>query len=65
MFGVGLEDRCTYFRTGILPSELTGRTWRILQAPLHLSRTGSTASLWSLNSKNKEKVRILNFLYVF
>jgi tectonin beta-propeller repeat-containing protein 1 len=47
VFAIGSEDRCLYFRTGVLPSELTGKKWRAIHAPTQLSRTGSNASLWS------------------
>lgn len=47
VWGIGSEDRCLYFRTGVLPSELTGKKWRAVQAPTQLSRTSSNASLMS------------------
>ncbi|KAJ9585855.1 hypothetical protein L9F63_020497, partial [Diploptera punctata] len=47
VFAIGSEDRCLYFRTGVLPSELTGKKWRAIHAPTQLSRASSNASLWS------------------
>jgi len=52
VFAIGSEDRCLYFRTGVLPSELTGKKWRAIYAPTQLSRTSSTASLWSANYRH-------------
>lgn len=52
VFAIGSEDRCLYFRTGVLPSELTGKKWRAIHAPTHLSRTSSNASLWSASYRN-------------
>lgn len=45
VWGIGSEDRCLYFRGGVSSSELTGKTWRQVQAPMQLSRASSTASL--------------------
>ncbi|XP_049762873.1 tectonin beta-propeller repeat-containing protein [Schistocerca cancellata] len=47
VWAVGSEDRTIYFRTGVLPSDPTGRKWRAIQAPMQMSRTSSNASLWS------------------
>ncbi|XP_066998371.2 tectonin beta-propeller repeat-containing protein isoform X2 [Anabrus simplex] len=47
VWAVGSDDRCLYFRSGVLPSELTGKKWRAIHAPTQLSRTSSNASLWS------------------
>lgn len=52
VFAVGSEDRCLYFRTGVLPSDLTGKKWRAIHAPTQLSRAGSNASLWSANYRH-------------
>ncbi|GLH00192.1 Tectonin beta-propeller repeat-containing protein [Gryllus bimaculatus] len=51
VWAVGSEDRCLYFRTSVLPSELTGKKWRAIQAPTQLSRTSSNASLWSVRHR--------------
>jgi tectonin beta-propeller repeat-containing protein 1 len=52
VFAVGSEDRCLYFRTGVLPSDLTGKKWRAIHAPTQLSRTSSNASLWSASYRH-------------
>lgn len=45
VWGIGNEDRCLYFRAGVNTSDLTGKTWRLVQAPMQLSRASSAASL--------------------
>ncbi|PSN51886.1 Tectonin beta-propeller repeat-containing protein [Blattella germanica] len=52
VFAIGSEDRCLYFRTGVLQSDLTGKKWRPIHAPTQLSRASSNASLWSANYRN-------------
>ncbi|KAL0272686.1 UNVERIFIED_CONTAM: hypothetical protein PYX00_005559 [Menopon gallinae] len=47
VWAVGAEDRLLYFRTAVTPDDLTGKTWRLIGAPTQLSRTSSTASLFS------------------
>ncbi|KAK3915633.1 Tectonin beta-propeller repeat-containing protein [Frankliniella fusca] len=47
VWAIGAEDRLLYFRTGITPSDLTGKTWRLMAAPSQLSRANSDVSLWS------------------
>ncbi|XP_034938051.1 tectonin beta-propeller repeat-containing protein [Chelonus insularis] len=49
VWAIGHEDRCLYYRTGINRSELTGKKWKIINAPLQLSRASSNASLSSSN----------------
>ncbi|XP_008548798.1 tectonin beta-propeller repeat-containing protein isoform X1 [Microplitis demolitor] len=49
VWAIGYEDRCLYYRAGITRSELTGKKWRSLTAPLQLSRASSSASLSSNN----------------
>ncbi|XP_053971353.1 tectonin beta-propeller repeat-containing protein isoform X1 [Hylaeus volcanicus] len=49
VWAIGQEDRCLYYRTGITRSELTGKKWRVINAPLQLSRASSNASLSSTN----------------
>nr|CAD7586073.1 unnamed protein product [Timema genevievae] len=56
VWAVGSEDRCIYFRTGVLPSELTGKKWRPIHAPTQLSRTSSNASLWSSSGKKRGSI---------
>ncbi|XP_063242841.1 tectonin beta-propeller repeat-containing protein isoform X2 [Bacillus rossius redtenbacheri] len=57
VWAVGSEDRCLYFRTGVLPSELTGKKWRPIHAPTQISRTSSNASLWSACGKRNSICR--------
>lgn len=49
VWAVGYDDRCLYYRTGITRSELTGKRWKLINAPLQLSRASSNASLSSSN----------------
>ncbi|XP_015595651.1 tectonin beta-propeller repeat-containing protein [Cephus cinctus] len=49
VWAIGHDDRCLYYRTGITRSELTGKKWRLINAPLQLSRASSNASLSSSN----------------
>ncbi|KAF7379139.1 tectonin beta-propeller repeat-containing protein isoform X1 [Vespula maculifrons] len=49
VWAIGYEDRCLYYRMGITRSELTGKKWRLINAPLQLSRASSNASLSSSN----------------
>ncbi|XP_076684983.1 tectonin beta-propeller repeat-containing peroxin 23 isoform X2 [Andrena cerasifolii] len=49
VWAIGHEDRCLYYRNGITRSELTGKKWRLINAPLQLSRASSNASLSSTN----------------
>lgn len=47
VWAIGAEDRLLYFRTGVTPSDLTGKTWRLMAAVTQLSRASSDVSLWS------------------
>jgi len=49
VWAIGYDDRCLYYRTGITRSELTGKRWKLINAPLQLSRASSNASLSSSN----------------
>ncbi|XP_031840486.2 tectonin beta-propeller repeat-containing peroxin 23 isoform X3 [Nomia melanderi] len=49
VWAIGQEDRSLHYRTGITRSELTGKKWRLINAPLQLSRASSNASLSSNN----------------
>lgn len=49
VWAIGHDDRCLYYRTGITRSELTGKRWKLMNAPLQLSRASSNASLSSSN----------------
>lgn len=53
VFAIGESDKCIYWRTGITPSELTGKRWRMVQANMQLSRTSSSASMVSSVSNTK------------
>lgn len=55
VFGVGAADRCVYWRYGVNVSELSGKNWRLVQAPLHLSRTSSTASLMKGSPRGRHR----------
>lgn len=50
VFAVGSEDRALYFRSGVSSSDPTGKKWRLVQCPMQLSRTSSSASLCSRRS---------------
>lgn len=45
VWGVGADDRAVYFRTGVSVTDRTGKRWRMLHAPLQVSRASSSASL--------------------
>lgn len=45
VWGVGADDRAVYFRTGVSVEDRTGKRWRMLHAPLQVSRASSNASL--------------------
>lgn len=64
VFGVGAMDRCIYWRSGVNPGELSGKNWRLIQAPLHLSRASSNASLLK-GSPRSSRHRSLNSLVRF
>jgi hypothetical protein len=49
---VGSEDRCIYFRTGILPEEMTGRTWRKVQVGVRKIRTDRASTSSSTGSSS-------------
>ncbi|XP_059054276.1 tectonin beta-propeller repeat-containing protein [Achroia grisella] len=53
VFAIGESDKCIYWRSGITPSELTGKRWRMVQANMQLSRTSSSASVISSASNAK------------
>lgn len=53
VFAIGESDKCIYWRSGITPSELTGKRWRRVQANMQLSRTSSSASVVSSVSNAK------------
>ncbi|CAH0406485.1 unnamed protein product [Chilo suppressalis] len=53
VFAIGETDKSIYWRSGITPSELTGKRWRMVQANMQLSRTSSTASVMSSASNPK------------
>ncbi|XP_053327449.1 tectonin beta-propeller repeat-containing protein 1 [Spea bombifrons] len=49
VWGIGYEDRAVYFRQGVTPSELSGKTWKAIVVPTgnEKSNTGSASSLVS------------------
>jgi tectonin beta-propeller repeat-containing protein 1 len=53
VFAIGEVDKCVYWRSGISPTELTGKRWRLVQANMQLSRTSSSASVISTASNAK------------
>lgn len=53
VFAIGETDKCIYWRSGITPTELTGKRWRMVQANMQLSRTSSSASFVSSVSNAK------------
>jgi len=68
VFGVGANDRCIYWRSGINPSELSGKNWRLIQAPIHLSRASSNVSLLKGSPRGRHRslnslVSDLNYLF--
>lgn len=42
---VGADDRLIYLRNGVTQTDLTGKRWKALHAPLQVSRASSNASL--------------------
>lgn len=50
-WAIGYDDRCLYYRTDtdIVRSELTGKRWKLIDAPLQLSRASNNASSSSSN----------------
>lgn len=66
VFAVGSEDRGLYFRSAVTVSDPTGKKWRLVQCPMQLSRTSSSASLCSRRSGSDspgQKHRSLSSLY--
>lgn len=66
VFAVGSEDRALYFRSAVSASDPTGKKWRLVQCPMQLSRTSSSASLCSRRSGSDspgQKHRSLSSLY--
>lgn len=45
VFAVAADDRLVYYRSGVVASDLTGKRWKALHAPLQVSRASSNASL--------------------
>ncbi|XP_036859618.1 tectonin beta-propeller repeat-containing protein 1 isoform X3 [Manis javanica] len=59
VWGIGCEDRAVYFRQGVTPSELSGKTWRAIIASRECDRShsGSSSSLLSAGCFFGEEVR--------
>ncbi|KAL1459638.1 hypothetical protein WDU94_011602 [Cyamophila willieti] len=53
VWAVGVSDQLVYYRSGVTPTELTGRSWRPVKAPIQLSRHSTQSnSLLSLGMKS-------------
>ncbi|KAF4519185.1 hypothetical protein B566_EDAN008248 [Ephemera danica] len=52
VWAVGSEDRSIYFRTGIVPEEMTGRTWRKVQVGVRKIRTDRASTSSSTGSSS-------------
>ncbi|AWP17426.1 putative tectonin beta-propeller repeat-containing protein 1 isoform 2 [Scophthalmus maximus] len=50
VWGIGCEDRAVYFRQGVTSSELSGKTWKVINVPRDGDRSHSSASANSLQS---------------
>ncbi|XP_054351326.1 tectonin beta-propeller repeat-containing protein 1 isoform X3 [Pongo pygmaeus] len=59
VWGVGCEDRAVYFRQGVTPSELSGKTWKAIVAARECDRShsGSSSSLLSAGCFFGDEVR--------
>ncbi|GBP89755.1 Tectonin beta-propeller repeat-containing protein [Eumeta japonica] len=55
VFAVGEMDKCIYWRSGVAPNDPTGKRWRLIQAPMHLSRTSSLSSFNSTAPQSKHR----------
>uniref|UniRef100_A0A8C5KIV7 Tectonin beta-propeller repeat-containing protein 1 n=1 Tax=Jaculus jaculus TaxID=51337 RepID=A0A8C5KIV7_JACJA len=60
VWGVGCEDRAVYFRQGVTPSELSGKTWKAIVAGRENDRShsGSSMSLLSAGCFFGDEVRV-------
>lgn len=45
VWAVGVPDQRVYYRSGVTLSELTGRSWRPVKAPVQLSRHSTQVSI--------------------
>uniref|UniRef100_A0A2K5YT49 Tectonin beta-propeller repeat-containing protein 1 n=1 Tax=Mandrillus leucophaeus TaxID=9568 RepID=A0A2K5YT49_MANLE len=59
VWGIGCEDRAVYFRQGVTPSELSGKTWKAIVAARECDRShsGSSSSLLSAGCFFGDEVR--------
>ncbi|XP_062946913.1 tectonin beta-propeller repeat-containing protein 1 isoform X3 [Cynocephalus volans] len=59
VWGIGCEDRAMYFRQGVTPSELSGKTWKAIVAGRESdqSHCGSSSSLLSAGCFFGDEVR--------
>ncbi|XP_053412667.1 tectonin beta-propeller repeat-containing protein 1 isoform X4 [Nycticebus coucang] len=59
VWGIGCEDRAIYFRQGVTPSELSGKTWKAIVAARECDRSysGSSSSLLSAGCFFGDEVR--------
>ncbi|XP_016064281.1 PREDICTED: tectonin beta-propeller repeat-containing protein 1 [Miniopterus natalensis] len=60
VWGIGWEDRAVYFRQGVTPSELSGKTWKAIVASRECDRShsGSSSSLLSAGCFFGDEVRV-------
>nr|XP_035138588.1 tectonin beta-propeller repeat-containing protein 1 isoform X2 [Callithrix jacchus] len=59
VWGIGCEDRAVYFRQGVTPSELSGKTWKaiVVARECDRSHSGSSSSLLSAGCFFGDEVR--------
>ncbi|XP_077879840.1 tectonin beta-propeller repeat-containing protein 1 isoform X3 [Ictidomys tridecemlineatus] len=59
VWGISCEDRAVYFRQGVTPSELSGKTWKAIVATRECDRShsGSSSSLLSAGCFFGDEVR--------
>lgn len=50
VWGISSEDRAVYFRQGVTPTELSGKTWKTISVPREGERSHSSASAGSMHS---------------
>lgn len=58
VFAISADDRSVYYRVGITATDLTGKRWKQLRAPLQVSRASSTATLGSRNPSHHSSASI-------
>lgn len=63
VFAIGEADKCIYWRSGVTPSELTGKRWRLVQGNMQISRTSSVASVPSSTTSQTKQHQSLTALH--